>query len=86
MVTAARYIDPAEAQMARSALEAAGIRCFLQGETANSLIPVAFRARLLVPEEEEARAREVLENAEFKPFTEAEVTAAEIADEAARAR
>lgn len=60
LVTAARFFDPAEAHMARSALEGAGIPVFLQGENANSLYPGAFSARLLVSRKDEARAAEIL--------------------------
>jgi hypothetical protein len=41
-------------------LESAGIECFLQGENANSLLALAFRARLLVHKQDEAAARELL--------------------------
>ncbi len=70
--------------MARSSLEASGIHCFIQGENANSLIPLAFRARLLVRPEDEAAGRAVLDAAEFQPFTEEAVTEAEIEDEQSR--
>lgn len=84
MVTIGRYNDAAEAQMARSAVEAAGFACFLQGENANSLIPTAFRARLMVSAADEQAACAVLTNSEVRPFTENEVLAAEQADEAER--
>ena len=42
LVTIATFPEPMEANMARSALEAAGIPVFMVGETANSMIPVAF--------------------------------------------
>jgi len=64
VVMVARFLDPAEAQMAKSALEAEGIEAFLQGENANSLVPLAFRTRLLVSGNDEAAAREILESAE----------------------
>jgi hypothetical protein len=67
-----------EANMARSALESAGIPAFLQGENANSLIPVAFDARLQVRPEDEAAARRVLDSLELSPESLAFVTAAEI--------
>jgi hypothetical protein len=63
-VTVARFLDPAEAQMAKGALEADGIEVFLQGENANSMMPMAFRTRLLVSTQDEAAARELLEAAE----------------------
>ncbi len=46
LVTIATFPEPMEANMARSALESAGIEVFLNGETANSMIPVAFTAQL----------------------------------------
>lgn len=60
MVTIARFLEPVNAQMAKSVLESAGIECFLQGENANSMIAFAFRARLQVRREDEAAARELL--------------------------
>jgi hypothetical protein len=59
-VTVAKYIDPVEAHMARGVLESAGLECFLQGENANNLLGVAFRARLLVHRRDEAAAKELL--------------------------
>ena len=47
-VTVGKFLEPANAQMAKGMLESAGIECFLQGENANSLLALAFRARLLV--------------------------------------
>jgi hypothetical protein len=64
MVTVARFLDPAEAQMAKGALEAQGIDAFIQGENANSIVPMAFRTRLQVSKADEADARELLEAAE----------------------
>ena len=64
MVTVAKFLDPTEAHMAQGALEANGIASFIQGEIANSLIPVAFRARLQVAAEDEAAAREILDAAD----------------------
>lgn len=75
------FPDPASAQVALAALEAAGISGFLQGENANGLIPIAFSARLLVASENESAARDILASAEFTPASEADVLAAEIADE-----
>ena len=63
-VTVAKFLDPAEAHMAVGALESEGIECFLQGENANSLVPMAFRTRLVVGGSDEAAAREILEAAE----------------------
>jgi hypothetical protein len=70
-VTVARFLDPAEAQMAAGALESEGIECFLQGENANNIVPMAFRTRLVVNGSDEAAAREVLDAAEaMEPATE----------------
>ena len=63
LVTVAKFLEPANAQMAKGMLEAAGIECFLQGEQANSLLALAFRARLQVAEADEAEARELLAEA-----------------------
>lgn len=46
LVTVATFPEPIEAAVARSALEAAGIEVYLRGETANSMVPVAFTAQL----------------------------------------
>jgi len=81
LVTVRIFPDPATANMARMALQAAGITSFLQGENANSLIPVAFEAKLQVRPEDEADAREVLDQAEETPASEESVTEAEIASE-----
>jgi Putative prokaryotic signal transducing protein len=59
-VTVGKFLEPINAQMAKGALEAAGIECFLQGENANSLLALAFRARLLVHQQDEETAREIL--------------------------
>jgi hypothetical protein len=59
-VTVGKFLEPTKAQMAKGALEAAGIESFLQGENANSLLAFAFRARLLVHKKDEEAAREVL--------------------------
>jgi hypothetical protein len=59
-VTVGKFLEPANAQMAKGLLESAGIECFLQGENANSLLALAFRARLLVHKHDEAVARELL--------------------------
>jgi hypothetical protein len=78
LVTIATFPEPMEASMARSAIESAGIDVFLQGETANSLIPVAFSARLQVQPEDEAAARAILDSLELTPESLESVTAAEI--------
>jgi hypothetical protein len=64
LVTVATFPEPIEAAVARSALEAAGIDVYLRGETANSMVPVAFTAQLQVRAEDEAAARELLNAAE----------------------
>ncbi|MBW4039140.1 MAG: DUF2007 domain-containing protein [Acidobacteria bacterium] len=84
LVTIAVFPEPMEANMARSALESAGIRVFLLGETANSLIPVAFLSQLQVHASDEKAARALLDGMEDHPETMESVTAAEIADEEAR--
>ena len=60
LVTVDRFLDPVQAQMAKGMLESSGIPCFLQGENANHMVPLAFRVRLQVLEEDEAIAREYL--------------------------
>ena len=60
MVTVARFLDPVQAQMAKGMLESAGVACFLQGENANHMVPLAFRVRLQVAESDVADARELL--------------------------
>jgi hypothetical protein len=74
-VTVGKFLEPSYAQMAKSALESAGIECFLQGENANSLLALAFRARLLVHKQDEEAAREILAGAGD------ELTEAEMADD-----
>jgi len=81
LVTIATFPEPAEANMARSVLEAAGIQVFLQGENANSLFPVAFDSQLQVRGEDVSAARALLNSAETAPESLADVTAAEIAEE-----
>jgi hypothetical protein len=78
LVTIATFPEPMEANMARSAIESAGIDVFLQGETANSLLPVAFSSRLQVRPEDEAAARNVLDALDLAPESLESVTAAEI--------
>ena len=80
-VTVGTFQDPIDANMAQTALESAGIESFMQGGTANSMIPVAFTAALLVRSENEAAAKAILEGAVDDPESLAAVTAAEIADE-----
>ena len=74
-VTVGKFLEPSNAQMAKGALESAGIECFLQGENANSLLALAFRARLLVHLRDETAAREILGGDGD------ELTAAELADD-----
>ena len=81
LVTIAVFPEPMEANMARSALESAGIPVFLQGETANSMIPVAFISQLQVRFEDELAARNLLKAMDDNPETLESVTAAEIAAE-----
>ena len=81
LVTIATFPEPMEASMARSALEAAGIDVFLQGETANNMIPVAFSSQLQVRPEDEAAARSLLDAMDDAPESLESVTAAEIAAE-----
>jgi hypothetical protein len=61
MVTVGRFESPVEAQLAKGMLESAGVESFLVGENANNLIQSAFRVRLQVRDEDEAAARELLE-------------------------
>jgi len=63
LVTVGRYVDSVEAQMAKGMLEAAGVETFLVGENVNHLMPGAFRVRLQVRVEDEAGARELLDEA-----------------------
>jgi hypothetical protein len=85
LVTIATFPEPMEASLARTALESAGIEVFLNGETANSMIPVAFTAQLQVRQEDEAAARRLLEEAVNHPESLESVTAAEAADESPKA-
>jgi hypothetical protein len=57
LVTVGRFESPVEAQIAKGALESAGVESFLVGENANHLIQSAFRVRLQVREEDESPAR-----------------------------
>ncbi len=63
LVMVARFLQPVRVQLAKGALESAGIECFVQGENANAMLAFAFRARLMVRAEDEAAAREVLSGA-----------------------
>jgi hypothetical protein len=81
LVTVASFPEPADANLARSVLEAAGIEAYLRSANANSMIPVAFESELQVRAADEAAAREALESVEDHPASMAEVTAAEQADE-----
>ena len=81
-VTVATFPEPVTANIARTALESAGIPVFLQGEQANSLLPVAFEARVQVRPEDERRARQVLADFEADPESLESVTRAEVAEEA----
>ena len=80
-VTVAIFAEPVSANMARMVLDSAGIRSFLQGENANSLIPPAFSAQLQVRPEDEEAAREVLSSLDTAPESMEDVTAAEVAGE-----
>ncbi len=80
LVTVANFPDPVTANIARAALESENIAVFLQGENANSLLPVAFEARVQVRPQDEAKARQVLENFEAAPETMESVTRAEVED------
>ncbi len=61
-VTVAEFMEPVFAQMAKGALESAGIECFLQGEHVNNLqMGVAFSAELQVRRQDEEAAREILD-------------------------
>ena len=81
LVAIATFPEPMEANMARSALESAGIDVFLQGETANSMIPMAFASQLQVRSKDEAAARNLLDSMNDHPESLESVTAAEIAAE-----
>jgi hypothetical protein len=63
MVAVAKFYDSSEAHMAKCALEAAGIDCFLAGENANQLLPT-LSTRLMVRRSDEDAARGLLEQAE----------------------
>lgn len=63
-VTVGRFLGPTEAQIAKGMLEAAGIECFLQGENANNMLAMAFRARLKVHVWDQDAAMELLADSE----------------------
>jgi len=74
-VTVADFIDSMGAQMAKGALESAGIECFLMGEHVNNLqMGAAFAAALQVHSKDEEAAREILAAA---PLDESYVDASE---------
>ncbi len=81
LVTVANFPDPATANVARTALEAAGIPVFMQGENANSLLPIAFEVRIQVSAEHEMAARKVLDDFEANPESVESVTRAESVEE-----
>lgn len=60
LVQVGRFLDPAEAHMAKGMLESAGIECFLEGAHANALYPMALRVRLQVWAEDQAEAEVLL--------------------------
>lgn len=61
-VTVGKYMAPTTAQIAKGILEAAGIECFLQGENANNMLALAFRARLKVRQRDKEAAVDLLES------------------------
>ena len=61
-VTVAEFMEPVFAQLAKGALESAGIESFLEGEHANNLVSPAFWAQLQVHREDEEAAREILDS------------------------
>jgi hypothetical protein len=67
LITVGQFADPATAQLVKSELEANDIPVFLQGENANSLLPVAFEARIQVRPQDELEAREVVRQLEIAP-------------------
>ena len=60
LVMVGKFLDPAEAQMAKGMLESQGIECFLTGANVNAMLPLAFRVRLQVFAGDETEARELL--------------------------
>ena len=61
MVTVGRFMDPTEAQFARTALEGGGFEVYMQGANASSLYPGTFSTRLLVKKEDKEAAEEMLQ-------------------------
>jgi hypothetical protein len=83
-VTIAEFMEPVFAQMAKGALESAGIECFLEGEHGNNMLGPAFWAHLQVHRKDEESAREILDQAEPDPdASEAEVDASDSTDDKA---
>jgi hypothetical protein len=77
-VTVAEFIEPVFAQMAKGALESAGIECFLEGEHGNSLLNAAFWAQLQVHQKDEEAARAILDSGDASSdAAEAEALAAD---------
>lgn len=68
LVTIATFFDFSEVHFVRGLLESAGIECYLGGENAarlaGVLAPLTGGVRLQVREEDEARARLLLDSAE----------------------
>ncbi|MEO6817206.1 MAG: DUF2007 domain-containing protein [Edaphobacter sp.] len=72
-VTVAEFIEPVYAQLAKGALESAGIECFLQGEHINNLqMGAVFAAALQVHRQDEEAARAILDAAETESGAESE--------------
>lgn len=63
-VTVKEFIEPIDAQMAKSVLESAGVECFLLSENTNSLLGAAFYAQLQVHKKDEADAIAILDSPE----------------------
>ena len=68
-VTVGKFLEPTEAQFAKGMLEAAGIQCFLQGENANNMLAMAFRARLKVHVWDQDAALELLADSEAQEIS-----------------
>ncbi len=66
LVMVARFLQPIRVQLAKGMLESAGIECFLEGEHANALYPMALRVRLQVRRADEAAAAMMLMEAEIE--------------------
>ena len=63
-ITVGKFMEPTAAQIAKGMLEAAGIECLLQGENANNMLALAFRARLKVRQRDEEAALDLLQSTE----------------------